>query len=180
MKRFIAAIVAAPLCVFAAQAQTLPPVAGGEVLTLEEALAEAGRRSPNPVAAEAGVRSAEAARAVAGLYPNPSNSVDTENAIGTGPYRGFGESDTTVAFAMPVELGGKRSARLGMDAVLTDAGFPGWFARCREHAQELRQRLLLLLGPERVLWSAVGFSTRPTTAATGAPDLSSQPSQPTL
>jgi DNA repair photolyase len=57
--------------------------------------------------------------------------------------------------------GGQRSARLGMDALLADAGFPGWFARCREHAQELRQRLLPLLGPERVLWSAAGFSMRP-------------------
>jgi DNA repair photolyase len=56
--------------------------------------------------------------------------------------------------------GGQRSARLGMDALLADAGFPGWFARCREHAQELRQHLLPLLGPERVLWSAAGFSTK--------------------
>ena len=60
--------------------------------------------------------------------------------------------------------GGQRSARLGMDALLTDAGFPGWFARCREHAQELRQRLLPLLGPERVLWSAEGFRTTPSPA----------------
>jgi DNA repair photolyase len=57
--------------------------------------------------------------------------------------------------------GGQRSARLGMDALLADAGFPGWFTRCREHAHELRQRLLPLLGPERVLWSAEGFSTKP-------------------
>jgi DNA repair photolyase len=57
--------------------------------------------------------------------------------------------------------GGQRSARLGMDALLADAGFPGWFARCREHAHELRQRLLPLLGPERVLWSAEGFSMQP-------------------
>ena len=57
--------------------------------------------------------------------------------------------------------GGHRSARLGMDTVLADAGFPGWFARCREHAQELMRRLLPLLGPERVLWSAVGFGSRP-------------------
>jgi len=57
--------------------------------------------------------------------------------------------------------GGQRSARLGMDALLADAGFPSWFARCREHAQELRQRLLPWLGPERVLWSAEGFSTKP-------------------
>jgi len=57
--------------------------------------------------------------------------------------------------------GGQRSSRLGMDALLADAGFPGWFARCREHAEELRQRLLSLLGPKRVLWSAAGFSTKP-------------------
>lgn len=57
--------------------------------------------------------------------------------------------------------GGRRSARLGMDAWLADAGFPGWFGRCREHAQELMRRLRSLLGPERVLWSAVGFSSKP-------------------
>jgi len=57
--------------------------------------------------------------------------------------------------------GGRRSARLGIDTLLADAGFPGWFARCREHAYELRQRLLPWLGPERVLWSAEGFSTKP-------------------
>jgi DNA repair photolyase len=57
--------------------------------------------------------------------------------------------------------GGQRSARLGMDALLADAGFPGWFARCREHAHELRQRLLHVLGVERVLWSAEGFRTKP-------------------
>ena len=62
--------------------------------------------------------------------------------------------------------GGQRSARLGMDALLADAGFPGWFARCREHAHELRQRLLPLLGPERVLWSAEGFSMKPETVGT--------------
>ena len=59
--------------------------------------------------------------------------------------------------------GGQRSARLGMDAVLAEAGFPGWFTRCREHAQELMRRLLPLLGPERVLWSAGGFSAKPKT-----------------
>jgi DNA repair photolyase len=57
--------------------------------------------------------------------------------------------------------GGQRSARLGLDTLLADAGFPGWFARCREHAYELRQHLLPWLGPERVLWSAEGFGTQP-------------------
>lgn len=34
--------------------------------------------------------------------------------MGTGPYRGFDESDTPIAFAMPVELGGKRHARVAV------------------------------------------------------------------
>lgn len=114
MKRLIAAALAAPLCVLAAQAQTSPPASGGDVFTLDEALAEAGAVAPGPVAAEAGRRSAEAGRAVAALRPNPSVSIDTENALGTGPYRGFDESDTTLAFALPVELGGKRSARIAV------------------------------------------------------------------
>lgn len=114
MKRLFAAVVAAPFCVFSAQAQTSPPIAAGDVLTLDEALAAADSRSPHPLLANAGVRSAEAGRTVAGLRPNPSVSVDTENALGTGPYRGFDESDTTVAFAMPVELGGKRAARIAV------------------------------------------------------------------
>ncbi|MGE3540778.1 MAG: radical SAM protein [Candidatus Tectimicrobiota bacterium] len=57
--------------------------------------------------------------------------------------------------------GGRRSRRLGMAAVLTDLGFPGWFERCREEAESLYERLRLRLGPERVLWSAAGFSTLP-------------------
>lgn len=118
MKRLIAAVVAAPFCVLAAQAQTSPSPADGDMLTLGEALTEADRISPAPVAAQAGVSAAEAARAVAGLRPNPSISIETENMLGTGPYRGFDESDTTVAFALPVELGGKRSARVAV----ADAG----------------------------------------------------------
>lgn len=112
MKAYLAAILAVPLCAVPAQAQSSPPSAGGEVLTLDEALAEAGATTPLTQAAEAGVWAAEAGRSVAKLRPNPSVSVDTENALGTGPYRGFDESDTTVAFALPVELGGKRSARV--------------------------------------------------------------------
>jgi hypothetical protein len=65
--------------------------------------------------------------------------------------------------------GGQRSAHLGLDTLLADAGSPGWFTRCREHAQDLRQRLLPLLGPERVLWSTEGFSMKPETADTGIP-----------
>lgn len=114
MKSLLAAMLAAPLCALPAQAQSLPPSAGGDVLTLDEALSDAGVTTPLTQAAEASVAVARAGRAVAGLRPNPSISVETENALGTGPYRGFDESDTTVAFALPVELGGKRSARVAV------------------------------------------------------------------
>jgi DNA repair photolyase len=57
--------------------------------------------------------------------------------------------------------GGQRSARLGMSRELAETGFPGWFERCRDHAQDLRARLNTLLGPERVLWSAQGFANNP-------------------
>lgn len=122
MKRLLAAMLAASLCVPVAQAQGSPPGTGGDMLTLAEALAEADTRSPGTAAAEAGVRSAEAGRNVAGLRPNPSVSIDTENALGTGPYRGFDGNDTTVAFALPVELGGKRNARVAVaDAIIRRA-----------------------------------------------------------
>ena len=54
---------------------------------------------------------------------------------------------------------GQRSRTLGMGARLTAAGFPGWFERCQEHARALADRLRALLGAERVLWSAAGFTT---------------------
>jgi DNA repair photolyase len=60
---------------------------------------------------------------------------------------------------------GKRSARLGMDHWLTEAGYPGWFEQCRVQAQNLLHNLQALLGPARVLWSAAGFCDRHVQAA---------------
>lgn len=115
MHRFVAALLAAASCAGIAQAQTSPPPAGAQdVLTLDEALAEAGASSPSNEAAAAGVRASESARTVAGLRPNPSVSAQSENVVGSGPYRGFDQAETTVTFSMPVELGGKRGARVGV------------------------------------------------------------------
>lgn len=114
MYRFIAALLAAASCASVAQAQTAPPVEAREVTTLSQALTLAGVASPNVEAAQAGISAAEQGRTVAGLRPNPSVSVEVENFAGTGPYRGVGESETTVGFALPLELGGKRGARVGV------------------------------------------------------------------
>lgn len=114
MHRFVAALLAAASCAGVAQAQTSPPVGAGEVLTLDSALAQAGVSSPQVEAATAGIRAAEADRTVAGLRPNPSVSAQSENVVGSGPYRGFDQAETTVTFSMPLELGGKRGARIGV------------------------------------------------------------------
>lgn len=123
MKAIVAALLAAASCAGIAQAQTAPasaPVAAGDVLTLDEALQRAGVSSPANEAAALGVDAAEAGRRVAALRPNPTLAADVENVIGTGPYRGIDEAETTVTFALPIELGGKRSARIGVAEAQTN------------------------------------------------------------
>ncbi|QNQ08407.1 TolC family protein [Sphingomonas alpina] len=108
MYRFIAAMLAAAFCAGVAQAQS------GEVLTLEQALAQAGAASPAVEMGEAGVRAADAGRIVAGLRPNPSVQIQAENVIGTGSYHGLSSAETTASLQLPLELGGKRSARIAV------------------------------------------------------------------
>lgn len=121
MKDMIAALLAAGFCAGAAQAQTPPmPVAADDVMTLTDALRQADATVPTLEVAQAAVDAAQAQRRVAAMRPNPTVSVETENVVGTGPYRGFDQSETTVGFALPLELGGKRSARIGVAEAQTD------------------------------------------------------------
>ena len=97
----------------AARAQATAP-ANESILTLEGALDLAGASSPDLDAAEASVRAASAARTVAGLRPNPSLSADIENVGGTRAYNDIEAPKQTVSLGVPVELGGKRSARIAV------------------------------------------------------------------
>lgn len=114
MNRLIAAALAAASCASIAQAQTAPTAVVAPPLTLDDALALARAASPSNDAGDAGVRSADAARRVAGLRPNPELQVQSENVAGSGAYRGLSSAETTVGLALPIELGGKRSARIGV------------------------------------------------------------------
>ncbi|QXQ07489.1 TolC family protein [Sphingosinicellaceae bacterium] len=113
MIRLLAACLAVASCASLAQAQTNIPTAS-PVLTLAQAIALASTVSPSLQAAEAGQRAAAAARTVAGLRPNPTIVAETENVGGSGAYRRFDSAETTVGLALPLELGGKRTARLGV------------------------------------------------------------------
>ncbi len=100
----------------------LPPAVAAqdaEALTLERALALAGARSnARAVGPRADVETAEALVTQAGLRPNPEVSFEAENIAGTGPYSGTQSSEYTVSAGLPLELGGKRGARL--DAARAD------------------------------------------------------------
>jgi cobalt-zinc-cadmium efflux system outer membrane protein len=94
----------------------------GEVLSLEAALSQGGTASPSIAASTAGVQAVTAARTIAGLRPNPEVQLQVENLAGSGQYRGFRSAESSVGIALPLELGGKRSARLALaNARLTRA-----------------------------------------------------------
>lgn len=109
----VAVVLAAASGVPTARAQSAAP-ANAPVLTLADALDLAGSASPNIDAADAGVRAASAARRVAGLRPNPSLSADIENVGGSRAYNDIEAPKQTVSLGVPVELGGKRSARIAV------------------------------------------------------------------
>ena len=117
MNRILAAMLAAASCATMAQAQVGPsaPVAqDAPVYTLDQAVSAAGGSAPAAEAATAGIDAARAGRTVAGLRPNPVVQGQVENVIGSGPYRGVRSAETTVGFAIPIELGGKRGARVAV------------------------------------------------------------------
>ncbi|BAV66711.1 TolC family protein [Sphingobium cloacae] len=95
---------------------------------------------PSVAAATAGVDAATAARRVAGLRPNPELQSQVENIAGSGVYKGLRSSETTVGVALPLELGGKRPARVALaTARLTRAQIQAEIARA-----DLRLRIIQL------------------------------------
>lgn len=117
MYRILAAMLAAASCVTMAQAQVGPSAAVTQdvpIYTLDQAVSAAGGSAPAAEAATAAIDAARAGRTVAGLRPNPVVQGQVENVIGSGPYRGVRSAESTVGFAIPIELGGKRGARVAV------------------------------------------------------------------
>ena len=86
-----------------ARAQVAPPFA---------TLLRDSEDAPRLAISEAEVRRAEGLSDQARARPNPSINVMTENVAGSSPYSGFGRAETTLQYSQPIELGGKRSARV--------------------------------------------------------------------
>lgn len=87
-----------------------------EPVSLSDALVRGQEASPRIARAKAELKAAEGRATQAGVRPNPTISAEVENFSGTGPYRTFGQTETTVAVSQPFELGGKRRARKAVAA----------------------------------------------------------------
>lgn len=94
--------------------------AAARTVTLAEALARADENSPLLRASEAAVAAAEARARQAGVSPNPELELEVENALGTGPYGGFGGTELTVGIGQRFERGGKRDARRSLASAELD------------------------------------------------------------
>jgi cobalt-zinc-cadmium efflux system outer membrane protein len=94
-------------------------------LALSEAIATALERNPDLQGAAWALRAAEARIEQADLRPGPELAIELENFAGTGELRGIDALETTLSMSQVIELGDKRSQRVGVaqaerDVVLTE------------------------------------------------------------
>ncbi len=108
------AVLAAGIPILAAAADGPITATAGTSITLAEALARSLERSPELRLFDPGRRALEAERLQAGLRPNPELSLELENFAGSGEARGTDILETTLVLSQLIELGGKRSGRLGI------------------------------------------------------------------
>ncbi|APG63120.1 hypothetical protein LPB140_10360 [Sphingorhabdus lutea] len=81
-------------------------------ISLEEALRLAGVESPIVAISQAEVDVAKGNERQAGIGPNPEVSLEVENVAGSGAFSGLRSNETTLMLTQPIELGGKKGARL--------------------------------------------------------------------
>jgi len=94
------------------------PSAGA--LDLRRAIERALAYDPGLKAGGLAVEAAEGRKIQAGLSPNPEATVEVEDSLGTGGYRGFSRTQTTLQISQLFELGGKRDRRVAAAVATRD------------------------------------------------------------
>lgn len=84
-------------------------------------LAQAQANAPRLAEVAASLRQAEGLARQAAARPNPTAGIEVANINGTGPYGGTGQAETTFSIGQPLELGGKRGARIAAGRASVDA-----------------------------------------------------------
>ncbi len=87
--------------------------------TLNKAVALALVHNPQLSVFSFEQRAREARALQSGLKPNPHLEILVEDALGSGRFSGFSQSQTTIQLSQVVELGGKRLARLRVNTLST-------------------------------------------------------------
>lgn len=85
---------------------------GQNDISLRAAIDAATQRAPEASAASAAVRAADTSLDIARKRPNPSLDLESENFNGTSPFSGSRLRESTALLALPLEIGGKRGARM--------------------------------------------------------------------
>lgn len=75
---------------------------------------QARTTAPRLAISDADVSKAEGLRRQAAARPNPTVDLQAENFAGSGLFRGLSQTETTLSVAQPIELGGKRPARIAV------------------------------------------------------------------
>lgn len=109
-----------------------------EPVSVAKALAQAADQSPRVAEAKAKADAAEARARQAGVSPNPELSLEVENFAGTGAFQGLRSTETTLALSQRLELGGKRSARVGVAKAERDFAFLGYKAAIADLERDIR------------------------------------------
>jgi outer membrane protein TolC len=99
-------------CAWAAFAALLAgPTWADPAPAFETLLAQIGL-TPSAVEADALLDAAEARVHQARVPPNPTLSLEAENAFGSGPFSGYDNAETTLSLTQDLELWGRRGARV--------------------------------------------------------------------
>ena len=93
-------------------------------LTLSHAIELALQHNQILSASQSAVMARRSLARLAGARPNPTLTLEAENVGGTGPLQDFDSGEFTAGIAQVVELGGKRSRRIG--AAMANVGISEW------------------------------------------------------
>lgn len=124
-------------------------LAQSTALTLAEGIARARDQAPQLQSADAALRAADASVGLASLRPNPTLSVEAENVMGSGRYAGFGGGEKTFSLSMPLEMGGKRGARVRVAEAERSAARIGTQAAQADLVLQITEAFVTLAASER-------------------------------
>lgn len=169
----LATILVASASSVVAQVPTAP------VLTLDEALRRGFASAPVLAQARAGIDVERGRLTQARSFPNPEAVIEAENFAGNRDFSGFDGAEVTVSIEQPIEIGGKRAARVaagrvGLEAAevrasLARLDFEAAVRRAYAQAAAAQERVLVAQGDSETAEEIYGAVAKLVTAGREPP-----------